>query len=93
MKTDHQIILAGAGGIAEAATLIMTEWNLVNPTVYFGNRTLKNADNLIPSIKEGSLQGCHFEAFHLTDQDPPSNQNILEKLELLLDCFPSSPSY
>ena len=40
MKKHYNVIIAGAGGIAEAAALILAEWSEVSPTIYIGNRTL-----------------------------------------------------
>ena len=40
MKKHHTIIIAGAGGIAEAVGLLLMEWSDVTPTVFIGDRTL-----------------------------------------------------
>lgn len=46
MQKHHNIIIAGAGGIAEAVALILAEWSEVKPTVFIGNRTIEKAKKL-----------------------------------------------
>lgn len=40
MKKNYNIVIAGAGGIAEAAGLLLMEWSKFAPALFFGNRTL-----------------------------------------------------
>ncbi len=44
-KHYNIIIIIGAGGIAEAAGLLLMEWSTVPPTIFIGNRTLSKALN------------------------------------------------
>jgi len=58
MKTHYHIIIAGAGGIAEAAGLILAEWSSVTPTIYIGDRFLDKAENVARWIMDGSTKPC-----------------------------------
>jgi hypothetical protein len=42
MKKHFNIIIAGAGGIVEAVSLILAEWSDVTPTLYIGDRSFKS---------------------------------------------------
>ena len=50
MKTHYNIIIAGAGGIAEAAGLILDKWSAIIPTIYIGNRTFSKAKKVADLI-------------------------------------------
>ena len=43
MNKHFNIIIAGAGGIAQAVGLLLAQWGKVTPTIFIGNRTLQNA--------------------------------------------------
>ncbi len=91
MKTHYNIIIAGAGGIAEAAGLILAEWSQVTPTIYIGNRTLSKAQKVSQWIMEGSSKPCKVIPFHLdaavmTDEV----KTIFNNADALLDCLPGS---
>ena len=91
MKAHYNIIIAGAGGIAEAAALILAEWSEVSPTIYIGNRTLEKAQRVSQWIKEGTTKSCKvvpflLDAHAITDE----MKGIFEKGDALLDCLPGS---
>ena len=67
MKKHFNIVIAGAGGIAEAAGLILMEWSEVAPTLYIGNRTLSKAQKVAKWIEEGTTKPCTFKSFHLPE--------------------------
>ncbi|WP_418604330.1 saccharopine dehydrogenase family protein [Hwangdonia sp.] len=91
MKTHYNIIIAGAGGIAEAAGLIMVEWSKVTPTIYIGNRTLSKAQNVAKWIMEGTTKPCKVIAFHLDPSDISNEATaIFNNGDALLDCLPGS---
>lgn len=91
MKSHHNIIIAGAGGIAEAAGLILAEWSTVTPSIYIGNRTLSKAQNVAQWIMKGTTKPCKVIAFHL---DPfhlsKEALTIFKNGDALLDCLPGS---
>ncbi|MEP3836758.1 MAG: saccharopine dehydrogenase C-terminal domain-containing protein [Algibacter sp.] len=91
MKTHYNIIIAGAGGIAEAAGLILTEWSQVPPTIYIGNRTLKKAEKVAQWIMEGTTKPCKVIAFHLDSVNiSDATKTIFKNGDALLDCLPGS---
>ena len=91
MNKQATIIIAGAGGIAEAAALLLAEWSPVSPTIYIGNRTLSKAQNVAKWVREGVTRDCKVEAFHLPSADLEKDaQTIFEQADILLDCLPGS---
>lgn len=91
MKKHYNIIIAGAGGIAEAAGLLLMEWSAVPPTVFIGNRTLSKAQKLTQWIEEGTTKPCSVKAFHLPGEGLTEEmKEILGQGDVLLDCLPGS---
>ena len=72
MKKHHTIIIAGAGGIAQAVGLILAEWSQVKPTLFIGNRTLSKAQEVAKWIEEGISQSCVLKSFHLSEESTTS---------------------
>lgn len=66
MKKHHTIIIAGAGGIAQAVALLLAEWSTVHPTIYIGNRTLSKAQKLVEWIENGITNSCRIKSFPLS---------------------------
>jgi saccharopine dehydrogenase-like NADP-dependent oxidoreductase len=91
MKKHYNIIIAGAGGIAEAAGLLLAEWSHISPTIYIGNRTLAKAEKVAKWIQNGTTKPCEVHGFHLPEDGLTQEmQNILKKGDALLDCLPGS---
>ena len=91
MKRHYNIIIAGAGGIAEAAGLILAEWSTVTPTIYIGNRTLSKAQNVAQWIMKGTTKPCKVIAFHLDPLHITDDvKTIFKNGDALLDCLPGS---
>lgn len=91
MEKHYNIIIAGAGGIAEAAGLILAEWSQVTPSLYIGNRTLSKAESVTQWIKKGTTKNCSVKAFHFAqDQITPEMESIFKKGAIILDCLPGS---
>ncbi|GGW69805.1 saccharopine dehydrogenase-like NADP-dependent oxidoreductase [Winogradskyella epiphytica] len=91
MKTQHMIIIAGAGGIAEAAGLILAEWSSVTPTIYIGDWDLEKAKSVAHWIMDGTTKSCKVIAFHLDAQNISAEMEaIFEAGDALLDCLPGS---
>lgn len=91
MKKHHKIIIAGAGGIAEAAALLLVEWSGVTPDIFVGNRTLKNAEDLIVRVKKGATKEAELKAFHLPGYTLTEEmKDIFEQADIILDCLPGS---
>ena len=91
MDKRFNIIIAGAGGIAEAAGLLLMEWSRVPPTIFIGNRTLSKALKVARWIEEGTTKPCSITAFHLPEEGITAEmKEILEQGNILLDCLPGS---
>lgn len=90
MKTHYHIIIAGAGGIAEAAALMLAELSPVAPSIYIGNRTLEKAEKVAKWVRAGTTRSCDIIAFPLTVDLNPAMKEIFGKADLLLDCLPGN---
>jgi len=91
MKKHFNIIIAGAGGIAEAAAMILTEWSDITPTIYIGNRTLSKAEEVAQWVEDGATKFSTVNAFHLPENGLNDEmENILKQADIILDCLPGS---
>ncbi|MCK5442506.1 MAG: saccharopine dehydrogenase NADP-binding domain-containing protein [Maribacter sp.] len=91
MNKHCNIIIAGAGGIAEAAGLLLMEWSAVPPSIFIGNRTLSKAQKVARWIEEGTTKPCSVTAFHLPEEGLTEEmKEILGQGNVLLDCLPGS---
>lgn len=91
MNSHFNIIIAGAGGIAEAVGLILAEWSQVTPTIFIGNRTLPKAQKVAKWIEEGTSNSCNIKAFHLAEMEMTAEmKDIFDQGDILLDCLPGS---
>lgn len=91
MKKQYKIIIAGAGGIAEAAGLLLAEWSEVTPSIFIGNRTLSRAQHLAGWIEEGATKPCSIRPFQLASEGITAEMEaILRQGDVLLDCLPGS---
>ena len=91
MNIHHNIIIAGAGGIARAAGLILAEWSPVTQTIFIGNRTLSKAQKVARWIEKGSSKKSTVNAFHLPEKEITDEMKVILNLgDVLLDCLPGS---
>ena len=91
MKKHHSIIIAGAGGIAEAVGLILMEWSEVPPTLFIGDRTLSKAKQVAHWIQEGTTKSRSVQGFHLAENGLTDEmKTILGQGDIILDCLPGS---
>ncbi len=91
MNKHFTIIIAGAGGIAEAAGLLLAQWGEITPTIFIGNRTLANAQKVAKWIEDGTTVPCAVKAFHLPEEGLTDEMKIiLTRGDALLDCLPGS---
>ncbi|QED36641.1 saccharopine dehydrogenase [Antarcticibacterium arcticum] len=89
MNHPHKIIIAGAGGIARAAGLILMEWSKVPPSLYIGNRTLSRARDVANWIQEGTSKKCEVQSFSLSPGEVTTEmEEIFQKSDIILDCLP-----
>jgi len=91
MNKHHTIIIAGAGGIAEAVGLILAEWSKVTLTIFIGNRTLSKAQKVAQWIEDGTTKSCFVKSFYLSDQGLTNEmKEIFNQGDIILDCLPGS---
>lgn len=91
MKKHFNIIISGAGGIAEAVGLILIEWSEVTPSLFIGNRTLSKAIKVAQWIEEGATKPCSIKSFHLPQEGfTDEMKEILNQGDIILDCLPGS---
>jgi saccharopine dehydrogenase-like NADP-dependent oxidoreductase len=91
MKKHHNIIIAGAGGIAEAVGLLLIEWSEVPPSLFIGNRTHAKAKKAAKWIAAGATKPCSIQDFHLPEEGLTEEMKVIfDEGDLLLDCLPGS---
>lgn len=91
MKKQYHIIIAGAGGIAEAVGLILAEWSEVTPTLFIGDRTYSKTQKVAKWIKKGTTKPCIIKGFLLPEEGITDEiKEIFEQCDILLDCLPGS---
>ncbi|MBK8557433.1 MAG: saccharopine dehydrogenase [Lewinellaceae bacterium] len=91
MKKQHHIIIAGAGGIGEAAGILLAEWSETPPILYIGDRDFQRAQQVAQWIEAGATRPCQVSAFHMPDEGlTPAIITILQDAEILLDCLPGA---
>ena len=91
MNKHFTIIIAGAGGIAQAVALILAEWSQVPPTIFIGNRTLSKAQNLAKWIENGSTKSCTIKSFLLSEEGLTIDmRDIFYEADIILDCLPGT---
>ncbi|MFV5693090.1 saccharopine dehydrogenase family protein [Flavobacterium sp. LT1R49] len=91
MKKHHNIVIAGAGGIAEAVGLLLMEWSEVAPTLFIGDRTHSKAKKVAHWIQEGTTKSCFIKDFHLAEKGITDEMKaILHQGDIILDCLPGS---
>ena len=91
MKKHHNIIIAGAGGIAEAVGLLLLEWSDVTPTLFIGDRNHPKANEVAQWIEDGATKSGIVKGFHLHETELTEEmKSILTQGAIILDCLPGS---
>ncbi len=91
MKTHHTIIIAGAGGIAEAVGLLLMEWSDVHPTLFIGDRIPEKAKKVAEWITQGATKSCAVQDFYLPEEGITDEMKVLfDEGDIILDCLPGS---
>lgn len=85
------IIIAGAGGIGQAAGLILAVSNEMDVKIYIGDIRQKALDKAEKFISEGSGKKGIVEGFLMPPEGKQEDfDKILEKGDIILDCLPGS---
>ncbi len=91
MDRQYNIFIAGAGGIAQAAGLMLAELSEVIPRIFILNRSLDKANAMASWIKKGSSRSIQIECFKLPERKIETDlKKALKKADILLDCLPGS---
>lgn len=87
-----KIFIAGAGGIGQAAALILSEYKeILESTIYLGDIS----DSALKNSKEFVIEGCSHDAKVTNVLMPTSGSNddlnnALSECDVILDCLPGS---
>jgi saccharopine dehydrogenase-like NADP-dependent oxidoreductase len=88
---SYNMVIAGAGGIAQAVGLILSAWGNVPLKIFIGNRTLEKAEKVAHMIGEGTTKPSLAKAFCLSDMGLTKEmEEIFTQGDVLLDCLPGS---
>ncbi len=91
MQRPYNIVIAGAGGIAEAAGLILAEWSKSTPKLFVGDLVLSKAQKVARWIEDGATTQCTVTPFHLPKEGLTEEmKEIFSQGDILLDCLPGS---
>lgn len=91
MKTPYHIVIAGAGGIAEAVAVLLTEWNQESPILYIGDKNREKAKQITQKLTQKDTDNLSIEDFYLPEEGvTPELETILKKADIILDCLPGS---
>ena len=85
------IFIAGAGGIGQAAALILAESEFLNVTLYLGDISTSAIQNSTTFIQQGATKPVSIHGVVMTaDDSDPSLVDALESCQIILDCLPGS---
>lgn len=91
MDRQYNIVIAGAGGIAEAAGLMLAELSEVIPNLIILNRSLDKAKRMAAWIEKGTSRKVLIECFELPEKQISARlKKTLLSADILLDCLPGS---
>ncbi len=89
MEKQHRIVIAGAGGIAEAAALILAEWSRVAPKLFVGDLYPEKAQKVARWVEEGASRPCSVTPYHLPLEGVTEEmKSVFSEGDILLDCLP-----
>jgi len=85
------IFIAGSGGIGQAAGLILSEFGIIDATVYFGDISQQAIDHALTFVNEGCTKTPKTHGVLMPTEG--SNENldfVLASCDIILDCLPGS---
>jgi len=89
MSRDHQIVIAGAGGMGTATGLLLRELGDFAVDVFVGDADVEKARAAAAWIREGSSQPGEVSAFQLPAEGTSREfEEVLARGHILLDCLP-----
>lgn len=88
MAANPTFFIAGAGGIAQAAALILAEWSTFDPVIFICNRTLEVAERTVDWVNKGTSNKVKISAVKLDHPVSEEMKKALDQSDVLLDCLP-----
>ncbi|MBK8699715.1 MAG: saccharopine dehydrogenase NADP-binding domain-containing protein [Saprospiraceae bacterium] len=86
-----KIFIAGSGGIGQAVGLIISEFNIFQADIIFGDISQHAIDDAIHFVKEGTAHNVHISGLLMDKGGNYANMEpVLDECDVLLDCLPGS---
>jgi saccharopine dehydrogenase-like NADP-dependent oxidoreductase len=86
----YNILIAGAGGIGEAAGLILADNKSIDCTIHIGDRYLAQAEKAADLINNNS-ESNSSNGFLIPEEGLSEDMKVvLQKADIILDCLPGS---
>jgi saccharopine dehydrogenase-like NADP-dependent oxidoreductase len=88
---NHKIFIAGAGGIGEAAALLLREWSETATDIFLGDIYQSSLDNARAFVLKNSEKTSPVETVLMPAEGiDDAMQAAFEQCDVLLDCSPGS---
>jgi saccharopine dehydrogenase-like NADP-dependent oxidoreductase len=88
---NKKIFIAGAGGIGEAAALLLREWSEFETDIYLGDISEESLSKAKSFVEQNSKKTSTVETILMTADDLTDAMKLaFEKCDVLLDCSPGS---
>lgn len=85
------IFIAGAGGIGQAAGLILAESPVMDVSLYFGDIAAEALQSAEKFIREGTTKSVQVFLVHMPSEGSHENlDEALAECDIILDCLPGS---
>lgn len=85
----NKILIAGSGGIGEAAALLLREWATNETEIYLGDISEKNLQKAKEFVTANSAKTSRVETFLMSpDEVTDAMRRAFEACDVLLDCSP-----
>ena len=88
MPQNIHILIAGAGGIASAAGLLLAAWSKDPVRISILNRNVARAEEVARWIRTGAGRPCEVQGLSLDPHSDAETLRSLQEAEVLLDCLP-----
>jgi len=86
----HKILIAGAGGIGQAAGLILQDSTQLDCEIILADRYQESADEAAAYVNTGT-SGSSTSAIQMPESGMSDNfEAVLKKADIILDCLPGS---
>jgi saccharopine dehydrogenase-like NADP-dependent oxidoreductase len=88
MSLSQNIVVAGAGGIGSAVSLMMANYPEFRGDIFIGDRNFHTAQQAAAWIREGTSLPIDVFPFEFASETTTAMQEIFSKCSLILDCLP-----